>query len=133
MGLERRLNPHPPHETQAGGERVRFTQTLVGVAERELERALLEQRRPAIGMYTHPSRAEYVAFDRAVGEICAEAHRLDLRAEELLVAIKQAWFQLITVRARHLGDRDGDVLRRVVSTSIEVFFQARDGGDPAGQ
>ena len=64
---------------------------------------------------------------RAVEEICTEAHRLELRAEELVIGIKQAWAQLAPVRARHLGDRDGDVLGEVVSTSIDVFFAAREG------
>lgn len=63
---------------------------------------------------------------RAVREICLEAHRLELRAEELLVDIKQAWTQLASLRALHLGDRDGDALRGVVSSAIELFFEGRD-------
>ena len=106
--------------------RVALNQSLVGVAERALERALSEQVRPPMGMYVHPSSSENAAFERAVHEICGEARRLDLRAEELLVGIKRAWAHLAPVRARHLGDRDGDVLREVVSSSIEVFFAARD-------
>ena len=115
---------HAHHEVH--GARPAVNHRLVGVAERELERALVEQSRPRLGMYAHPSRAEDAAFQRAVREICGEAHRLDLRAEELLVGIKQAWSQLAPVRARHLGDRDGDVLREVVSSSIELFFEARE-------
>jgi hypothetical protein len=115
---------HARHEVH--GARSAVNQKLVGVAERELERALVEQSRPPLGMYAHPSRAEDAAFERAVREICGEAHRLELRAEELLIGIKQAWSQLAPVRARHLGDRDGDVLREVVSSSIELFFEARE-------
>jgi hypothetical protein len=37
--------------------------------------------------------------------------------------------QLAPVRARHLGDQDGDVLREVVSSSIEVFFESKDAAD----
>jgi hypothetical protein len=101
-------------------------QAMIVAAERELERALLEQSRPATGMYAHPSIADHAAVQRAVHRICFEAHRLDLRAEELIIGIKQAWSQLAHVRARHLGDRDGDVLREVVSSSIEVFFDTRE-------
>jgi hypothetical protein len=101
-------------------------QAMVLFTEQELERALLDQTRPTTGMYAHPSAAEHAAVQRAVHTICLEAHRLDLRAEELLVGIKQAWSQLAHVRARQLGDRDGDVLREVVSRSIELFFEARD-------
>jgi hypothetical protein len=113
------------HDAPYHGTRVAVNQTLVSVAERELERALVEQMRPSMGMYVHPSRAEDAAFERAVREICGEAHRLDLPAEALLVGIKQAWAQLAPTRARQLGDRDGDVLREVVSNSIEVFFESR--------
>ena len=106
--------------------RVALHQRLAGLTERALERAVTEQVRPAMGMYVHPTSTENAAFDRAVQEICAEAHRLDLRAEELIIALKQAWTHLAPVRARHLGDRDSDVLRELVSNSIEVFFAARD-------
>jgi hypothetical protein len=99
---------------------------MVAIAERELERALLEQTRPAIGMYASPSIVEHAAVQRAVHKICFEAHRLDLKAEQLLIGIKQAWWQLANVRARHLGERDGDVLRDIVSSSIEVFFETRE-------
>ena len=113
------------HGASLHATRVTVNQTLVNVAERELGRALMEQMRPAMGMYVHPSQAEDAAFERAVREICGAAHRLDLPAEALLVGIKQAWSHLAPVRARHLGDRDGDVLRGVVSTSIEIFFESR--------
>jgi hypothetical protein len=96
---------------------------LTDVAERALHDALIEQQRPMAGMYTHPSHAADLAFAHAVREVCESAHQLDLRAEEMLVAVKRAWSQLAPVRARHLGERDGDVLRDVVSTSIEVFFE----------
>ena len=98
---------------------------MVAIAERELERALLEHSRPPTGMYAHASSAEHAAVERAVHKICFEAHRLDLKAEELLIGIKRAWSQLANVRARHLGERDGDVLRQVVSSSIELFFETR--------
>jgi hypothetical protein len=106
--------------------RIALHHVIVTVAARELERALLEQSRPQMGMYVHPSSAEDAAVRRAILTICSEAHRLELRAEELIVGIKQAWSQLTTIRARHLGDRDSDVLREVVSSSIEVFFDSKD-------
>jgi hypothetical protein len=108
------------------GPRVALHQAIVVIAERELDRALIEHTRPMMGMYVHPSSAENAAVQRAIRVICTESHRLGLRAEELIIGIKQAWLQLAPVRARHLGDRDGDVLREVVSNSIEVFFEARE-------
>ena len=106
--------------------RVASNQTFVLIAERELAKALAIQVRSPLGMYVQPSRAETAAFDRAVRMICRKAHRLDLRAEELVIGIKQAWFQLAPIRITHLGERDGDVLQEVVSSSIEVFFESRE-------
>ena len=120
--------PKQPTTAGASIDASRFPpyQAMVAIAQRELERALLEQSLPASGMYVPPSNAENAAVQRAVHRICFEARRLDLKAEELLIGIKQAWSQLANVRARQLGDRDGDVLREVVSSSIEEFFEARE-------
>ena len=104
-------------------ERTAAKERLVDVAARVLRVALIEQERPLTGMYVHPSHESELAFAHAAREVCDSAHRLDLRAEEMLIAVKQAWSQLAPLRARHLGDRDGDVLRDVVSTSIEIFFE----------
>jgi len=101
-------------------------QALALVAERELLGALTEQVPPARGMYAYQSPREAAAFDRAMRAICREAHRLDLRAEELVIAIKKGWAQLGAMRASRLAERDGDVLRGVVSSAIELFFESRD-------
>lgn len=110
------------HVTRISGSHLIVNERLLKLAERELKSALVEQERPIAGMYVQRTRSGDAAFERAVSAVCAEAHRLDLRAEELLVALKQAWSQLATTRARHLGDRDGDVLREVVTSSIKQFF-----------
>jgi len=120
------MGQHLAQSESGNGSRAALHESLVGVAERELGRAVSEQERPPIGMYVARSSVSDAAFQRAVREICGEAHRLELRAEEVLVGIKQAWSQLAPVRARHLGDSDNDVLREVVSSSIEVFFEPID-------
>jgi hypothetical protein len=126
MTAERSQTSRAPFDTSADALRVALHDEIAAAAVRELQRALVEQARPPMGMYVHPSSAENAAVQRAVRIICGEAHRLELRAEELIVGIKQAWSQLAPVRARHLGDRDGEVLREVVSSSIEVFFESQD-------
>ena len=121
-----RMSHRPSDTSPPDALRVALHHVIATVATRELERALLEQSRPPMGMYAHPSTVEHAAMQRAVRSICGEAHRLELRAEELIIGVKQAWSQLAPVRARHLGDRDADVLREVVSSSIEVFFESKD-------
>lgn len=95
-------------------------------AERVLRGALIQQEHSLVGMYSNPSREADAAMSEAVREVCGEAHRLELRAEDMLVVVKQAWSHLAPVRTQHLGERDADVLREVVSTSIEVFFDGTD-------
>ena len=126
MTAERSRVPQATTDSSPDELRVALHDEAVVVAARELEHALLEQSRPMMGMYAHPSTAENAAVRHSVRTICAEGHRLDLRAEELIIAIKQAWSQLAPVRARHLGDRDADVLREVVSSTIEEFFTSHD-------
>jgi hypothetical protein len=112
--------------SRVSGPQGAVNEPLLLVAERELKIALLQQERRGAGLYARPTRAEQTALDQAVRAVCAEAHRLDLRAEELLIAVKQAWSLLAPTRARHLGDRDGEVLRQFVTSSIEVFFEPHD-------
>lgn len=124
MTAERSRMSYATTESSTVGARAELHHVIVAVAARELERALLEQSRPPMGMFAHASSAEDAAMQRAVGDICREGRRLELQAEELIIGIKQAWSQLAAIRAHHLGDRDGDVLREVVSNSIEVFFES---------
>jgi hypothetical protein len=126
----RPLSPAPTDVAQRDEARAPASQALIVVAERELLAALGVQTLPPFGLYARLSPAEAAVFDRAVRTICREAHRLGVRAEELVIAIKQAWSLLATERATRLGDRDGDVLREVVSSSIEYFFDSRDADGP---
>jgi hypothetical protein len=99
------------------------SETFVRIAERELKAALLVHERPMAGMYAQPSPIADSALHGAVRALCTEARRLDLRAEEMLIGLKQAWAHLATTRSGHLGDRDGDVLQHVVTSSIEAYFE----------
>ena len=56
--------------------------------------------------------------------MCSEAHASGLRAEELLVRLKQVFHQLPEVQELpHGGDRS-DLLNRVVSLCIEEYYRA---------
>ena len=98
---------------------------FASIAEDALATAIAVQSRSSLDMFVVRSAAESDAIERAAREICIEAHRLDLRPEELLIETKRAWSRLAGVRADHLGDRDGEVLREVVSACIEVYFGER--------
>lgn len=100
--------------------------TIVRFVERLLHDALVQQARPSVGMFVEPSASGAAAINHAIVAICADVRQRGLRPEEMLVVVKQAWSQLAPVRARHLGDRDGDVLRHVVTLAIQHYFADRD-------
>ena len=129
MGSSRQQSAASTNLTQRAEARAPAIQALGLVAEQELLGALGEQSPLAFGAPAHASPGETAALSRAVRAVCREAHRLDLRAEEMLIAIKQAWSQISAMRASRLGERDGDVLKQVVSSSIELFFEERDGDE----
>ena len=60
---------------------------------------------------------------RAMNTMCSEAHASGLRAEELLVRLKQVFHQLPEVQeVPHGGDRN-ELLNRVVSLCIEEYYR----------
>lgn len=66
MASERSAVRHTIPTRASDESPVALNQTLVGVAERELGRAVVEQFRPPMGMYVHTSSAEDAAMRRAV-------------------------------------------------------------------
>jgi hypothetical protein len=110
----------------SGEARGGANRSLALVAEQELLGALAIWAQPSLMGCAPPTQAEAAALDSAVHAICREAHRLGLQAEELVIAIKEAWVQLTATRRTYLGERDGDILGEVVSSSIEVFFDSRE-------
>jgi hypothetical protein len=121
------LPPAPtPEASRLAVARSGVSEPLLRVAERELKAALIAQNRPIVGMYAQQSEAGDAAIDHAVHAVCREAHTQNVRAEELLIALKQAWSMLATTRVHHLGERDADVLRDFITATIEVFFEPSD-------
>ena len=129
MGSSRQQSAASTNLAQRDEARAPASQSLVQVAEREFLGALGEQSPLGFGMPAQSSPSERAALNRAVRVVCHEAHRLDLRAEEMVIAIKQAWSQVAVMRTSRLGERDGEVLEQIVSSSIELFFEARDGDE----
>jgi len=129
MGSSRQQSAASTNLAQRDEARIPASQSLVQVAEREFLGALGEQSPLRFGKPAQSSPAERAALNRAVRAICHEAHRLDLRAEEMVIAIKQAWLQVAIMRTSRLGERDSEVLEQIVSSSIELFFEARDGDE----
>ena len=53
--------------------------------------------------------------------VCILAHARDIRSEQLLIMIKEAWFELPEPE-RILRDHSGDVLARVITLCIDEYY-----------
>ena len=62
---------------------------------------------------------------RAIGLVCREARRERLRAEQVIVAVKQTWYSLPEVRGLPSGDTRAALLDRVVRLTIDEFYAER--------
>lgn len=62
---------------------------------------------------------------RALNALCAEAHGRGLRAEELVIKLKQALLQLPEVQALPHGSDRNDLLNRIVSLCIEEYYRGK--------
>ncbi|MFL5605332.1 MAG: hypothetical protein ACJ8AD_02680 [Gemmatimonadaceae bacterium] len=67
-------------------------------------------------------RASYnAALTMPLARLCEETKRRELRAEQLIIAIKHAWATLPDARW-WLRDADGELLSIVITVCIEQFF-----------
>ena len=61
------------------------------------------------------------ALRESMRRICVLAHARDVRVEQLLVLIKESWFELPEPE-RILRDHSGDVLARVITLCIDEYY-----------
>ena len=63
---------------------------------------------------------------RAMRLLCDDARRRGLRAEQVIVLVKEAWASLPEVHALPRGQQRSEALSRIVSLCIDEFYAARD-------
>ena len=66
------------------------------------------------------------ALRRAIRVMCDEAHRNGLRAEQLLVILKDAWSSLPEVTRLPTGGTRERLLGRIVTMCVEEFYGPQD-------
>ena len=86
--------------------------------------ATLAALRSALRTYL-AGRPTHGELHRALRALCAEAHERGLRAEELLVRLKQLFHHLPEVQELPHGSNRNDLLNRVISVCIEEYYQDR--------
>jgi hypothetical protein len=67
----------------------------------------------------------------AVRELCADAHRRHARAEDVIVAVKQAWAALAGLTAQPGELRRGEILRHFITVCIDEFYAEHRAADGA--
>jgi hypothetical protein len=106
------------------------TRSLTDAAHAALRAVLGARIRQSI--YDAPVPA--ARLRHAIRLLCDEARRRGVRAEQLVVVIKQAWASLPESRWRAGDDRGTEFLHRVVSICIEEYYaDAAKGGLPDGR
>jgi hypothetical protein len=58
---------------------------------------------------------------RALGALCIDARRRDVRPEQLILILKQVWSNLPELQHRN-ANRQQDVLDRIVTICIEEYY-----------
>jgi hypothetical protein len=94
------------------------TRPLPVAAHAALRCALGEQLRRSV--YDEPVSTPRMR--RALRLLCEDARRRGVRAEQLVVMIKQAWASLPETRWRPGDDRGPVILERVVRVCIEEYY-----------
>ena len=106
------------HDPRSGASQQR---TLVAAADAAL--------RTTLGSGTRaPQRDGEVAGPRlrlAVRALCDEAHRRGAHAEDVIIAVKQAWASLGELTAPPGELRRAEILRHFISVCIDEFYADR--------
>ena len=89
---------------------------LAGTAMDALKHALQAELRPG----AHVGAAESAIRD-ALRLLCTEAHRQTVRAEQLLVSLKQAWVTLPEVQEL-APDTRRQLLDRLITLAIQAYY-----------
>ena len=66
----------------------------------------------------------------AVRDLCNDAHRRGAHAEDVIIAVKQAWASLAELTAQPGEPRRAEILRHFITVCIDEFYagQSRPGG-----
>jgi hypothetical protein len=89
-------------------------------------RAALVAHLKASGVAASPEPRDAQRAREAVRELCDDAHRRHLQAEQLLIAIKDAWRGMPEARANARLGVPHEPLDRFISLCIEEYYARRD-------
>jgi hypothetical protein len=85
-----------------------------------IEHAMREEMRRTRAR-THESASTLKA---ELGSVCIEAHRLGMLAEELVIAIKDAWRRIPEARSYERPLGVDSILSECVTTALDEFYRA---------
>lgn len=62
------------------------------------------------------------SLEPALAQLAAEAREKQVRAEHLLIALKDVWFALPAVERARTPDEQNAILQRIVSLSVRAYY-----------
>jgi hypothetical protein len=87
----------------------------------ELSPASVEGLRVALGEFLS-SASDVTSLQTALREIAVEARAREIRAEQLLVLLKDVWFSLPQIARASEGEDQNRLLQRVVTLCIREYY-----------
>lgn len=64
------------------------------------------------------------SLEPALKQIAAEAREKKVRAEHLLIALKDVWFSLPSVGRAGTAEEQNAILQRIVTLSVRAYYSA---------
>ncbi len=105
-------------------------ESAIGAANRRL-RSKLELAFQDVRAHNADAAPEHQREIRgALRDVCAEARRAGLRAEQLLVLIKEVWSALPAGISRVQAMRGDERLNYVISTCVDEYYGEWNAGEP---
>ena len=89
----------------------------------ELNAASLAALASALEQYAH--RSDTTALQPALRTIATEAREKQMRAEQLLVVLKDIWYSVPQIAQAPPGEQQNRLLQRVVTLCIREYYSAR--------
>ena len=86
----------------------------------ELSASSIESLRAALRAYLRDN--DTARLQVSLGDVAHEAHARKMRAEQLLVQLKDIWFELPEIGGAPEGDDQNRLLQRVVTLCIREYY-----------
>jgi hypothetical protein len=121
---------HPDSQNHMAFD-VSVGESAIGTANRRLRSRIEKSLRDVRAQSADAAAEQSREIRSALREICADARRSGLRAEQLLVLIKEVWSTMPASISRVQSAHGDDRLNYVISTCVDEYYGGSSDGSSA--